>query len=113
MKKLISCCGLNCATCDARIATLNNDNELRKKTADKWKVAYQTSGLTPEMINCTGCREAGVKFSHCSTCEIRNCSKSKGYDTCSDCSDLNSCTIIAGIHNYMPEAKQNLLDLRL
>ena len=33
MEKIISCCGLNCATCEARIATLKNDDELRKATA--------------------------------------------------------------------------------
>ena len=28
---LIGCCGLDCEKCDARIATLANDNALRKK----------------------------------------------------------------------------------
>ncbi len=32
MEKLIACCGLNCATCDARIATITDDNEMRAKT---------------------------------------------------------------------------------
>ena len=32
MEKVISCCGINCAGCDARIATLTDDNELRAKT---------------------------------------------------------------------------------
>jgi hypothetical protein len=35
MEKLIACCGLNCSTCEARIATIKNDDELRKATADK------------------------------------------------------------------------------
>jgi hypothetical protein len=111
MEKIISCCGLNCASCDARIATINNDNQLRKATAEKWKVAYQTDSLTAEMINCTGCREEGVKFSHCGVCEIRNCSKAKGYSTCGDCSEMEICTIVSGVHKYVPEAIQNLREL--
>ena len=35
MEKIISCCGLNCATCDARISTVNNDQDLRIATAEK------------------------------------------------------------------------------
>ncbi len=29
--KLIGCCGVDCDTCDARIATITNDNALREK----------------------------------------------------------------------------------
>lgn len=31
MKELIAYCGLDCEKCDARIATLNDDNVLREK----------------------------------------------------------------------------------
>lgn len=31
MKDLIACCGLDCENCDARKATVNNDDALRKK----------------------------------------------------------------------------------
>jgi len=55
MEKLISCCGLDCATCDARIATLNNDNELRSKTAEEWSAMFNAQ-ISAEMINCMGCR---------------------------------------------------------
>jgi hypothetical protein len=110
MEKVIACCGLNCATCDARIATLANDNELRAQTAEKWKVQFN-AGITPEMINCTGCREEGVKFSHCSQCEIRNCVKSKGFATCADCDKLEGCVLLKNIHQYMPEALENLKSL--
>jgi hypothetical protein len=111
MEKLISCCGLNCATCDANIATINNDDELRAQTAEKWKVQHNAEGLTAEMINCTGCREAGAKFAHCEVCEIRNCVKSKSYETCADCVQLGSCLIVGGLHQFVPEALENLRSL--
>ena len=31
-------CGLDCENCAARIATVNNDDELREKTAKEWSV---------------------------------------------------------------------------
>jgi hypothetical protein len=111
MEKLISCCGLNCATCDARIATIKNDDELRKATADKWRVNFSAPNLSPAMINCTGCREEGVKFSHCDMCEIRKCVKTKGFDTCGDCQEMETCSIVSGVHKYVPEAILNLRNL--
>jgi len=111
MEKIISCCGLDCASCDARIATINNDDELRKATAEKWRVAYNVPELDYTMISCTGCREEGVKFSHCGICEIRNCVKARGFDTCGDCGELDNCSIVSAIHKYVPEALTNLRNL--
>ncbi len=111
MEKLIACCGLNCATCDARIATIKNDDGLRKITADKWKVAFNAPELTFDKINCTGCRVEGAKFSHCTECEIRNCVKAKGFSTCGDCDEMETCSIVAGIHKYVPDAIANLRGL--
>lgn len=110
MEKVIACCGLNCATCDARIATINDDHELRALTAEKWKVQYNPD-ITPEMINCTGCREPGVKFNHCSQCEIRNCANSKDYQNCSECDQLDNCPTVLMVHQYVPEALANLRSL--
>jgi hypothetical protein len=111
MEKLIACCGLDCSKCDARIATINNDDTLRKATAEKWRVGFNAPDILPEMINCTGCREEGVKFSHCYQCEIRNCVKAKGFNTCGDCQDIETCSIVSGVHKYAPEARTNLRNL--
>lgn len=111
MEKLIACCGLNCAACEARIATASNDDNLRESTAAKWRINYHASDLTAAMINCTGCREEGVKFSHCGECEIRNCVKAKGYNTCGECPQMESCVIVSGVHKYIPEAITNLKNL--
>ncbi len=110
MEKLVACCGLDCSTCDARTATIKNDDELRAQTATKWKVAF-SADITPEMINCTGCREPGVKFAHCAECEIRNCVTSKSFQTCADCDKLMDCTLLVNIHQYAPDALENLKSL--
>lgn len=109
MDKLIACCGLNCAECDARIATMNNDDKLREATAKKWRVEYNAPGITTEMINCTGCRMEGVKVGHCSECDIRNCTLEMGYAACADCSDIDTCPKIEGLHKFVPQAKENLM----
>ena len=36
MKKMIAYCGLDCEKCDAYIATINDDQKLREKTAKLW-----------------------------------------------------------------------------
>ena len=110
MEKVIACCGLNCATCDARKATIANDDELRTQTAATWKVQFGAD-ITPEMINCTGCREEGVKFAHCAECEIRNCADAKGFKTCASCDQLDACETVKNIFQFVPEALTNLKNL--
>jgi len=111
MEKIIGCCGINCAGCDARKATTSNDDELRKITAEKWRTEFNAPGIGWEMINCTGCREDGPKFSHCHMCEIRKCVEAKGFNTCGDCPELETCTIVAGILKAVPDALANLKNL--
>ena len=36
MKDLIAYCGIDCKTCEARIATVNDDDELRSKVSKLW-----------------------------------------------------------------------------
>lgn len=108
MNKLISCCGLNCETCDARIATIENSDELRKATAEAWQKMFNAPEIPCEAINCTGCRMEGIKFSHCETCQIRVCVNAKGFETCGDCADMATCEIVASVHKLAPEAIENL-----
>jgi hypothetical protein len=112
MDKLIACCGFNCATCDARIATVNNDNELRAKTAERWKVQYHIPDFPIEMVNCTGCREPGVTIGHCEQCEIRNCAFLKNFQTCAECDQLENCPTLNHLIQYVPEALENLKSLK-
>ena len=58
--ELIACCGLDCETCDARIATITNNDALREKTAALWTKLNAVT-ITPDMIHCSGCRVEGAK----------------------------------------------------
>ena len=110
MKLLIACCGIDCENCDARIATVNNDNELRKKTAQKWSEMNNASEITAATINCMGCRVEGAKFAYClDYCEIRKCVYEKEFNTCGDCKELDNCQIIGAIFQHAPGAKENLM----
>ena len=108
MKKLIGCCGLDCEKCDARIATIHNDDALREKTARLWSEINHVP-ITKEMINCMGCRSDGVKTPFCdSLCEIRKCSLGKGFTTCGDCAELEKCKTVGAVLANSPDALKNL-----
>ena len=109
MKQLIACCGLDCENCAARIATVNNDDELREKTAKEWSVLNNTPEITAETIHCMGCRADGVKFTYCSDyCAIRKCVYEKGFNTCGDCKELDTCQVVGAVLQHAPGARVNL-----
>jgi len=109
MKQLTACCGLDCESCEARIATIANDDELREKTARKWSAMNNAPEITASTINCMGCRTDGVKFAYCSDyCQIRKCAHEKGFGTCGDCKELDNCTTVGAIFQHSPGAKENL-----
>ena len=110
MKQLIACCGLDCESCDARIATVRDDNELREKTAQLWSELNNIPEITADTINCMGSRVDGVKTMYCSDmCAIRKCVNEKGFNTCGDCKELDNCQIVSPIFQHTPSAKENLL----
>ena len=108
MKKMIAYCGLDCERCDAYLATINDDQELREKTAKAWSELNHVP-ILPEHINCQGCRADGIKTVYCdSLCEIRRCALKKGVSTCGDCPDMDNCQTVGMITSNYPEALGNL-----
>lgn len=108
MNDLVAFCGLNCAKCDAYVATKNNDDALREKTAKLWSELNNVQ-ILPEQIYCDGCRANGRKTVFCDKlCPIRQCALQKGLETCGDCVEMEQCTKIAMVHANNEEAKKNL-----
>ena len=111
MKERIAFCGLDCEKCDAYLATLHNDDALREKTARLWS-EWNHVTITPEMINCMGCRADGVKTPYCeSLCQIRQCALKKGFATCGSCPDLDCCAIVGAVVSNSSDARNNLKSL--
>lgn len=108
MNQYIAYCGLNCETCEARLATINNDDELRAKVSKLWSELNGVE-ITPEMINCEGCRTDGIKTQYCDTlCPIRQCALGKKTETCGDCAELQNCEKAGMILRGNEEARRNL-----
>ena len=108
MSKLIACCGLDCSKCDARTATMNNDDALRDKVAKLWSELNGVE-ITREMINCDGCNVDGLKTPFCeSMCEIRKCALGRGFVTCSECDIFETCEKLSMITENNGEALNNL-----
>ena len=108
MNNYIAFCGLDCERCDARIATIHNDDTLREKVAKLWS-ELNGAEITPEMINCVGCRIDGAKTPYCeSLCPIRPCAMSRCLETCGGCGEMERCEKLGAILLNNAEALQNL-----
>lgn len=108
---MIAYCGLNCSKCEARAATLENNDDKRAEVAAKWTKIYKTD-ISPEQINCTGCKDDGVKFFFCERmCEIRKCCRSRKIENCAACDDF-ICNKLAEFIKMAPEAGEALEKLR-
>ena len=108
MNQYIAYCGLDCEACEARLATVSNDQELRVRVAAEWS---ELNGvvITPEMINCSGCRVPGVKTPYCdSLCPIRQCALGKGMETCGNCPDMKVCGKLGAITENNADARLRL-----
>ena len=108
MKEYIAYCGLDCESCEARLATVNNDATLRQKVAKEWSDLNGVE-ITPEMINCVGCRMDGAKTPFCeSLCPIRQCALQRGVQTCGSCGEVRACKTAEMILGNNGDARRNL-----
>lgn len=108
MSAMIAYCGLDCEKCEARVATVTNNQLLRESVAKRWS---QLNGITitPEMIVCDGCKVDGRKTIYCeSLCRIRPCAIKHRVETCGACSKMNECKTLKTITDHSQEALENL-----
>ena len=108
MKDMIAYCGLDCEKCDAYLATINDDQKPREKTAKLW-AQLNNAPILPEHINCEGCRVDGIKTVYCDKFRgIRQCALKKGVTTCGSCPELETCQTVGMIISNNPSALKNL-----
>lgn len=108
MKDYIAFCGLDCESCEARMATIHNDDVLREKVASLWSELNSVE-ITVEMINCVGCRIDGVKTPYCELlCPIRQCALERKVETCGACAEVRTCEKVGMILGNNEDARRNL-----
>jgi len=111
IEKMIAYCGLDCTGCPAHLATLDDDDDQRRKVAQEWSSAYDTD-IKPEEINCEGCLPGGsVYFTHCNVCEIRACGVERAVQNCGYCDDF-ACEKLERFLESVPEARARLSEIR-
>ena len=106
MEPLISFCGMECSACPAYIATREDNQELKKETAEKWSKLFKMD-ISPEQVTCTGCTSAGLFSAYCALCEIRKCGSAKSLQSCAFC-DEYACEKLKKIHQMEPECRKRL-----
>ena len=68
MNDFIAYCGLDCEACEARLATVNNDNELRIKVSKEWS---ELNGVEITLEAYDGkCNNRLKNPCECSTCVL-------------------------------------------
>jgi hypothetical protein len=111
MATLIAACGLDCAKCDAYIATQANDQTALAALAEKWIKEYNAPGLTAAVVQCDGCMAEGRKIGHCSECQIRLCAIERALPNCAACPDY-ACEQLTDFLQQVPQARANLEAVR-
>ena len=87
-------CGLYCGVCAIYIAHGDNNQKFKERLANLYKGGVSGKGTLPNSenlsaddIRCNGCLSDDL-FMHCNQCEIRDCSKKKGYEGCHQCAEF-------------------------
>ena len=107
----VAYCGLKCDECPAYLAKLENNDELRRETLEKW--GSPEYPLEIKDINCDGCKAPdGVHFKFCGSCTVRQCASEKGVETCAHCPDYGCATLQEWLSHAGDTSKKILEDLR-
>jgi hypothetical protein len=107
-------CGIDCAICDAYLATQANDENAKASVAARWQEEYHITGITNAFVTCDGCLSTtGRLGGHCPECELRTCALEKGLASCAYCEDYDSCVKLANFLQFAPMLRDNLEQLRI
>ncbi len=87
-------CGLYCGVCAIYITHCDNNRKLKERLVHLYKGEISGKGTLPnsenilaEDIRCNGCLSDDL-FMHCKQCEIRACTREKGYTGCHECDEF-------------------------
>lgn len=85
---LLAPCGLYCGVCAILYATREDNQKFKERLVGVYKGKLAGSeNLMAEDIQCEGCLSE-KPFRYCRVCNIKECTRSKGYVGCHECGDF-------------------------
>jgi len=112
MNQLIAFCGLDCAKCDAYLATQANDDAAKERVLEKWRAQYGAD-VPLAAVTCDGCVTVGGRAGgYCGQCPIRACGVTHKVANCAYCAEYNACDKLAGFFKTVPDARVRLDEIR-
>ena len=113
MERLIAMCGLDCATCDARKATVAKDEAAKARVAAEWRAMFHSDEINEQFVTCEGCHTTtGVLSGYCGQCPIRACASQRGLANCGHCDELDTCATYGATFKDGSPAKNTLLEIK-
>ena len=112
MEKMIAFCGLDCAGCEAYLATQAGDEAAKLTLLEKWRVEFDSPDMPLAAVTCDGCTSTGRLGGYCQDCPVRACAVKKGFENCAHCADYGTCETLNGFIAEIPDAKQTLDAIR-
>jgi hypothetical protein len=112
MEKMIAFCGLDCAGCEAYLATQADDHAAKEVLLETWREAYDAPELTLANVTCDGCTSTGRLGGYCADCPVRACAVERGLVHCAACGEYATCETLEDFIKDIPEARANLEALR-
>ena len=113
MNQMIAFCGLDCARCEAYLATQANDEAAKGRIAAKWRQEYNAPEITVADVTCDGCTASNGRLGgYCPHCEIRACGVTRGLANCAHCADYSACEKLDGFFKMAPDARVTLEGIR-
>ncbi len=104
--EMIAYCGLMCTSCDAYLATRDDDESRARATAAAWSQQFGIE-VAVDDVWCDGCLVGGKKCAHCGECAIRACARERGVANCGGCDDY-PCSTVSELLAMVPEARARL-----
>ena len=99
-------CGLYCGVCAILYASRDDNLKLKEKLVELYKDRLPGGDrLSVQDIRCKGCLSE-EPFVYCKQCDIKTCTKSKGYAGCHECADF-PCSLVEEFP--MPVGKKVIL----
>ena len=100
----IGCRGHDCGRCVTYLATVRNDDRLRRQAQQFYRDTFRTD-LPAEAFHCRGCRSEDI-FVLCRSCPFTACADRHGISHCSECGEYPCPALAAYMEAYVNRCNQ-------